>query len=97
MGLVLPEIDEPIAKKRRIRDAIGGSQHIERGAIEPVETRIAFERGQGTGILPRDPGECRPAFYLLEPKKRIVIAHRQRHFRDGKRSEGKNSSVLKRL
>ena len=75
MGLVLPEIDQPIAEKRRIGDAIGGSQHIERGAIEPVETRIAFERGQGMGILPRDPGERRLALDLLEPKKRIVIAH----------------------
>src|SRR3954453_9633809 len=96
MGLVLPEIDQPIAEKYRIGDAVCGSQHIERGAIEPVETRIAFERGQGTGILPRDPGERRLALDLLELKKRIVIAHRQRRFRVGKRSEGKKSSVLPR-
>ena len=83
MGLVLPEIDQPIAEEHQIGDAINGSQNIERGAIEPVETRIAFEHGQGAGVLPRDPGEHHLTLDLLEPKKRVVVAHSQRHFQVG--------------
>src|SRR3954453_8454595 len=94
MGLVLPEIDQPIAEERRIGDAINGSQNIERGAIAPVETRIAFEYDQGAGIVPSDPGERCLTLDLLEPKKRVVVAHGQRHFQVGNWSEGKSSSIF---